>query len=356
MAEWFLPAIISYQAIHNCLDNQKIENLTYDKSKNEIIEYLSKKCISLNSKNPVSDNYWKRKKIDFLKKSYAAVRMSEEEGNIFDVRTLFERTLKGIDLLTYSFPCQDLSQQGNKKGMAKNSGTRSGLLWEIEKALEHTKEKNLPLPKFLIMENVTALMHSKNLTELEKWKTKLKKLGYKNSIDILNAADFGSPQARRRVFMISAYGKKINLPKGNVKIKKPLKDVLNPNPTIEDFIDIPSKDWTEAKLTKSNIMKCKINNYTKFNSEAYVYNKNFTGPTLTASGANSRIKIIEEHKKIRKLNANESYRYMGFDDQDFQKISSLEILSNAQMIYTCGNSISVEVLRAIFKKIGDNYE
>lgn len=354
MAEWFLPAIISYQAIHNGLNEEKIEEYTLSKTKDDLINYLASKTISINSKTPANPRYWSSKKLDYLRKAFTAVKMSDEENNIFDVRTLYKRTLKDVDLLTYSFPCQDLSQQGIQKGMAKNSETRSGLLWEIEKALDHTKKQDLP--KFLVMENVTALMHSTNKEDLTQWMNKLTSLGYKNSIGILNSSDFGSAQARRRAFMISTLGSKTELPTGDVNSKKAIKDILNAEPTRSDFITaLYGKDWTEPRLTKSNIMKGRINNYTSFNSEAYIYDKNFTGPTLTASGANSRIKIIEG-KRVRKMNAAEAYRYMGFEDADYDKVSALQFLNESQMIYTCGNSISVEVLKAIFLKIGENNE
>jgi DNA (cytosine-5)-methyltransferase 1 len=102
--------------------------------------------------------------LDEIRIIYSAVKMSENEGNIFDVRNLYKRGLKNIDLLTYSFPCQDLSQQGNQNGMSKSSKTRSGLLWEIEKALDSTKKENLP--RYLLMENVVALTHKTNKKEL----------------------------------------------------------------------------------------------------------------------------------------------------------------------------------------------
>lgn len=82
-------------------------------------EYLESKTLSWDSKTPVSNKYWKNKHLDILRIVYHAVKRSEESENIFDVNSLYKRTLSGVDLLTYSFPCKDLSQQGIQRGMKK---------------------------------------------------------------------------------------------------------------------------------------------------------------------------------------------------------------------------------------------
>ncbi len=343
MAEWFVPAIITYQAIHNGLEIDKTT------SREEMIEFLEGKTLSMNSKEPVKSGFWKKKHLDELRIIYSAVMASYKEGNIFDVRQLYTRGLKDIDLLTYSFPCQDLSQQGVQRGMKKGDKTRSGLLWEIEKALDTSKKSELP--KYLVMENVMALMNSSNANDLNEWISKLESLGYENDIGVLNAGDFGSAQARRRAFMVSSRVEKVLLPKGK-KQPKSLKDILDKKIHNKDLLPALDKyDLSEFKgPTKSNIMKASLIDYTNFNSEAYVYDINYTGPTLTASGANSRIKI-QQNGTIRKMNAREAYKYMGFDENDFNAVDRLNYLDHPKMIYTCGNSISVEVLEEIFKEI-----
>lgn len=105
-------------------------------------------------------------------------------------------------VMTYSFPCQDLSNAGLGKGMAKGSGTRSGLLWEVERLLDECNE----LPQVLVMENVPAVIGAKNIQHFAKWQEKLESLGYKNKWQILNAKDFGIPQNRERCFMVSLLG------------------------------------------------------------------------------------------------------------------------------------------------------
>ena len=343
LSEWYVPAIISYNAIHH---NFTKKDINHDESLEKMVKYLESKTLSMDSKKPLKKGFWKKKRKDEIRIVYSNIKLSEKEGNIFDVKNLHKRKLEDVDLLTYSFPCQDLSQQGKQNGMKKGSNTRSGLLWEIEKALDST-DKN-KLPQFLLLENVFALSHQKNQREFSTWRKKLEKLGYKNHFKVLNSGDFGSSQIRRRFFMISSLNKKVKLPFGNKK-PIPLKKILNKKLNEKDLLLALDKyDLTKSKLTPSNIKKSTLKDYTTFNSEAYVYDPNFSGPTLTASGANSRIKI-SKNGKIIKMNAEEAYRYMGFNTKDFNKVNNLNYLSNSKMIYTCGNSIPVEVMEEIMK-------
>ncbi|NQZ29609.1 MAG: DNA cytosine methyltransferase [Mycoplasmatales bacterium] len=110
--------------------------------------------------------------------------------------------MEWYDLLTYSFPCQDLSSAGKGKGMAKESGTRSGLLWEIERILLGFKKLN-NLPKVLLMENVPKIHSKQNIDDFNKWIAVLKNLGYVSTYKDLNAKDFGIPQNRVRTYMVS---------------------------------------------------------------------------------------------------------------------------------------------------------
>lgn len=106
-------------------------------------------------------------------------------------------------IMTYSFPCQDLSLAGKQKGMQKGSDTRSGLLWEVERILD---ECNGELPEILLMENVPQVIGKKNISDFQLWRDKLEKLGYSNYVQILNAKDYGIPQNRARCFMVSILG------------------------------------------------------------------------------------------------------------------------------------------------------
>ena len=109
-------------------------------------------------------------------------------------------------LMTYSFPCTDLSVAGKMKGMSKaeweqGNSTRSGLLWEVERILkECTKEQ---LPDVLLMENVPQVHAEQNMADFEAWQSFLRSKGYVNHWKDLNAKDYGIPQNRDRCFMVS---------------------------------------------------------------------------------------------------------------------------------------------------------
>lgn len=130
-------------------------------------------------------------------------------------------------ILTYSFPCQDLSIAGKGKGMSKGSGTRSGLLWEVERILDECKE----LPQVLLMENVPQVHGKNNIEHFKKWIDFLETKGYRNHWQDLNAKCYGIPQNRNRCFMISILGDyKYEFPHP-FELKLRLKDVL------EDEVD-----------------------------------------------------------------------------------------------------------------------
>lgn len=130
-------------------------------------------------------------------------------------------------ILTYSFPCQDLSLAGNRAGMQKGSGTRSGLLWEVERILDECME----LPQVLLMENVPQVIGQKNIKDFQLWRKKLESLGYSNYVQLMNAKDYGIPQNRNRCFMVSILGEyHYTFPKKQ-KLTLKLKDML------EDEVD-----------------------------------------------------------------------------------------------------------------------
>lgn len=131
--------------------------------------------------------------------SYEA--MHGTANNLGDIRKIEE--LPDADLWTYSFPCQDISVAG--KGAGIKEGTRSGLLFEVERLLRVASEKGT-LPKYLLLENVKNLVSKKFKTDFDKWLDFLAELGYTNYWKVLNAKDYGIPQNRERVFCVSIRG------------------------------------------------------------------------------------------------------------------------------------------------------
>lgn len=111
-------------------------------------------------------------------------------------------TEKYCYIMTYSFPCQDLSSAGKQRGMKKGSGTRSGLLWEVERLLNEVGS----LPQVLLMENVTEVHGEKNAGHFQDWISFLESKGYSNYWQDINASDYGVAQNRDRCIMVSILG------------------------------------------------------------------------------------------------------------------------------------------------------
>lgn len=162
--EWDINAIYAYDIMHH--EETKSSNL----SKEEILKKLDKITLSPDGKKPFSKLAFHRIKEDKLQKLYAAILRNKNLCDITQVSG--EMIPDDTDLLTYSFPCQDLSigsawYNKNNDGIKKGAKTRSGLLWEIERILKERSATNSPLPKFLLMENVVSrVVFTKNIHRL----------------------------------------------------------------------------------------------------------------------------------------------------------------------------------------------
>ena len=145
---------------------------------------------------------------------YAMASYNAIHGTNFDPTDICD--VKGSDLqivdmdnftylLTYSFPCVDISIAGRMAGMEEGSSTRSSLLWQVKRILEELNEEHT-LPQVLVMENVTAIHSDENMPHFRKWLDFLDELGYSTYVEDLNAADFGVAQHRERTFAVSIMG------------------------------------------------------------------------------------------------------------------------------------------------------
>lgn len=188
-----------------------------------------------------------------------------------------------FDLFTMSSPCQDFSSAGKQAGGEEGSGTRSSLLWECRKAIVAKK------PKFVVFENVPALLHKKFLPGFLKWVAELESYGYSNFYQILNAADYGTPQHRKRVFMVSVLGEaSFEFPKP-FPLEKRLRDVLEDNVDENYYL----KDEQVARILEHTQMhKERGNGFThNFQDRGGI-----CGTILTAYGGRPTDTFIKEYE------------------------------------------------------------
>lgn len=143
------------------------------------------------------------------------------ERNYGDISKINWNEVPDFDLFTYSSPCQDFSNAGLQRGGAEGSGTRSSLLWECRRAIVAKR------PKYLLLENVAALVSEKFRPTFNAWQTELATYGYSNFAKVLNAKDYGVPQNRERIFLVSILDPNahFHFPKP-FELKLRLKDVL----------------------------------------------------------------------------------------------------------------------------------
>ena len=226
ICEWAVKSIQAYKDAHFGNDNI---DYSKDLTKEELFDYLANKGISSNYNEPMTYEQIKRmgeQKARIVYNNIMAthnlVNIQQAKGKDFDIVD----TDKYCYMMTYSFPCQDLSSAGLGKGMEKGSGTRSGMLWEVERILDELKTDNKELPQVLVMENVPEVIGTNNIKHFSKWLQKLEELGYKNNWQVLNAKDYGIPQNRERCFMVSMLGDYFyDFPKSK-KLENKLKDLL----------------------------------------------------------------------------------------------------------------------------------
>lgn len=280
-------------------------------------------------------------------------------NNLGDISKIKVEDIPDHDLFTYSFPCQDISLAGKQASLKEGSGTRSSLLWECKKVIECKK------PKYLLMENVKNLVSKKHKPHFDKWLLYLESLGYTNYYEVLNAKDFGIPQNRERIFVVSILGehKPYEFPKG-FKLEKGLKDFLDTNIEDKYYLSEEIQKRFNPIINKSvdNTEIIKLGNASK-------NQKSQAGTVISCEGISMTIcagthgyamgyifdgeikdKTIIKKGKIRRYTPRECFRLMGLPDCEVDKIQ-FENISDTQQYKMAGNSIVVDVLEGIFKEL-----
>lgn len=232
LCEWAYNSICMYNLIHI----KDFTDYSIGKSKEELIELV--KGISVDYNQPLTMDQLKRKPLSWLQSAYNNIIAT---NNLIDISNVKGRDLDFNDkdqvIMSWSFPCQDLSLAGKMGGADEDSGTRSSLLYQVIRLLRERERENLPLPTILFMENVSALINQNNIHNMQKVEQQLASMGYTNFIQVLDTKDYGLPQHRERVFMISILGNYSYEFPVKLPLKYKLKDMLSKNVDEKYYLD-----------------------------------------------------------------------------------------------------------------------
>lgn len=405
-----------------------IENYENYPSKEEMVEQLTKKRLGYDFKKDKSYDWEKlskkKDKTKGIEKYWLADHLSKNRGDMTQIESL-----PNCDLLTYSCPCTDISIAGKQEGLkwtCQDCGheydpskldvdtrytcpdcgsyniksTRSGLLYEVERLLVKSKENN-NLPKFLLMENVDALVSAKYIDSFKDWISRLEDLGYNSYYQTINAKNTGIPQNRNRIFCISILKeidtKQFEFPKPfdtgirlrdlletdeNIVEKYFLSDEVQQRLQITDpefkknivgttkpeFRTIGQRDLvyqkdsimgalvaTDYKQPKQiletpndpiHIADLCSEKFQRMHEQSRrVYSENGISPAMhTCGGGNTEVKVERDNLRIvRKLTPKEAHRLMGFDDIDYERCVAVG-MSDTQGYKQSGNSIVTTVI------------
>lgn len=277
----------------------------------------------------------------FANQSYELIHGTT--SNLGDISLIDGEDVPDHDLLTYSFPCQDLSVAGRQAGAAEGSGTRSALLWECKKIIEAKR------PKYLLMENVKNLVGTTNISQFEIWLQELATLGYTSYWKVINANTVNVPQNRERVFVVSILGdhKPYEFP-APVQLTTNVESVLEGNIDPRFYMNQPLIMRERIEASASGLIHIGDLDMAGNQSIKRVYDPKGVCPTLTTmEGGHRQPKFfIHSEQLIRKLTPRECWKLMGFTDEQFDKVQPH--MSNSQLYKQAGNSIVVPVLEGIF--------
>lgn len=340
ICEWAVNSIQAYKDAHMPDDNN---DYSKDKTKEELIEILYKYGISSNYNEPMKYEQIARMSESKIRTIYNNIIATHNLVNIQNVKAddlEIHDTKHFTYLLTYSFPCQDLSQSGKRKGMSDTT-TRSGMLWEVERILSECKE----LPQVLIMENVPQVRATENLDSWNKWIGRLEELGYKNYFQDLIATDYGIPQIRKRCFMVSILGNYNYIFPKREKLKTKLQFILEEKVDERFYLE---KDLLRH-INKTRIEHKEYTEYARWNGEFEQLCRIWKRKAPTLHTKCNEIKIYDKKGKMRRITTLEAFRLMGVKDEDFKRIAKHQ--SNASLYHLAGDSIVIDVIKAIYGEL-----
>lgn len=375
--EWEVTALFAYDIMHNGPQNLKDYRFH---TKQSLIKELSKHNLSASGKEKVTERALSAMPMNQLKGIIAAI---ERTNNLIDISEVKAEELPDdLDVLTYSFPCQDLSissfWHNNTSGIDKDADNRSGLLWQVERILQEYCNVEKSLPKFLLMENVSAILSNRHIKNFHMWQNFLEELGYVNKVYTLNSRNFGIPQERERTFMISVLVKedqKKSQAVENYFFENNLENVYRSDDDISSLSNYLKLDYSNEVYKKEAIGSTP--NYTASREKIFYNNRKLAIDDRAIENTNSRTLTTKQDRnpnsgiiqyknnplvsgaKYRNLTPRECFLLMGFSEEAFDNLMAHDIITannrnflTASKIYRLtGNSIVVPILEEIFKQI-----
>ena len=255
------------------------------------------------------------------------------------------------DVLIHGSPCQDMSCAGHQgkataangrinrgKGADRGSGTRSSLMWETVHIIQSMGEWK---PKCVIWENVKNVLSRYNRHNFDQYLNEMQALGYTNSYKLLDARDFGLPQARERVFTISVLnGEPFNFENLITIPMKNIETLLLPDISVPAVYNVTQPSILEA-IGKSGIRRATV-------IKDFAY-------TITTRQDRTPAQVVDcGNGRYRYLTELECWRLQGYNDEDFYKAMQAQTKKGryyTQLYKQAGNSIAVPILESIFRKI-----
>lgn len=383
--EWDLHAFIAYDAIHESYEIlPEVESL----NKKQLLAILSKYTLSNNGKEPMNYLTLRGYSEIVLRRMLSAIKRTR---NLVDIsRVHGEQMPDNTDILTYSFPCQDLSNvgafHGYNKGIDIDSGSRSSLLWQVGRILTEMKNLGKVLPRYLIMENVPTLLSPRHKENFEKWINELEEIGYVSKYMPVNAKNYGLPQNRPRLLMMSVFvGQNESLKKeikaffdswgsDETKIlsdyrKSRFYSPVTINQLLRQPADRRSKLWEEALDCTPNdtVSRRKIweENPKIVDEQGRITSEDFIRTITTKqdrhpnSGNVYFDSGVEGRGKFRYLTPRECLLFMGFTDEDYERLQAnnpeqrvkSKLFPRDKIIRMAGNSIPVKMLEGFFYQL-----
>lgn len=247
ICEWAVKSIKAYKDLH-CRDDNT--DYSAELSDRELIDYLTQKGISADYNAPMTErqvrNLGEKRRREIYNNIQATknlVNIQQAHGSDFEIVEPEKYTY----IMTYSFPCQDLSVCGLGKGMDRGGKTRSGMLWEVERILDELAAGQGALPQVLLMENVPPVIGAKNIANFSEWLHKLESLGYKCFYKIMNSKNYGVPQNRDRFFMLSILGDYYYTFPGEKPLERRLKDILQKEVPEKYYLSLKGVEYVKNR-------------------------------------------------------------------------------------------------------------